>query len=177
LNQASGLLIIGETPMNSCAHIQGQLLDYLYGLLDSAEAAALAKHLAECPSCRDAMARAEGQKRLLAAAARAGFPEVRFQAPPAPVAGRVAPPALKRPRRWPGLAAAAAVLLAVCGVGAAVAAYRDRRDQVALAAARVSDLRAEVERRARDFARVNDATRQVQEAESAIRQLHLQQQA
>src|SRR5438270_11398688 len=103
----------------TCEHCQAQLLEHLYGLLDDAEAAAVQSHLRHCGTCQAALAQAQGQQRLLAAAARAEFPGVRFEAPAAAAERPAAAPVLKGFWRRHGSlwAAAAAVLLVVGGLG------------------------------------------------------------
>ena len=60
--------------MNPCESYQAQLLEHLYGLLDPADCAPLHHHLEQCGACRAALARAELQQKLIAAAAKAqGF--------------------------------------------------------------------------------------------------------
>src|SRR5262249_24428276 len=119
--------------MLTCAECSERLLDYLYGLLDEGEAAALRNHLAECPGCQLALAAARADQDLLARAARK-YPTVpEFRAPaeepglrtafshfPPPAAEPPAAPApLPRPartrawRRRLAVAAAAAVLFAL----------------------------------------------------------------
>src|SRR5262245_47910797 len=133
--------------MNSCETCQVQLLEYLYDLLDGAERQALEAHLAGCPACQAALAKARSQQHLLAAAAKVQFPTVAFQppVPAAPTAESVTPaapasipfatvaraPAPKKPVRWGRWAAAAAVLLAVAGLGipAAIIGADVRRTQ------------------------------------------------
>jgi hypothetical protein len=98
--------------MNTCEHYQEQLLDRLYGLLDATEVRELEAHLASCPACQSAQPQAEVHKQLIAAAARAEFPAVRFQAPATPLAGRGPVGWVRRlqvSRRW--LVAAAVLLL------------------------------------------------------------------
>src|SRR5262249_5174590 len=118
--------------MNSCETCQVQLLEYLYDLLDGADRQALEAHLAGCPACQAALAKARAQQQLLAAAAKVQFPAVAFQPPapvtPSPESVTAAPAtvpfaapsrhaAAKKPVRWGRWAAAAAVLLAVAGLG------------------------------------------------------------
>jgi hypothetical protein len=107
--------------MKTCGDYQDQLFDALHGLLDEPEEVALAQHLLECAACRQALERAEGQKRLLAAAARFDYPGLAFD-PPAETLpidrsrrvprqpSRPLPGGWRRPARW---AVAAALLLAL----------------------------------------------------------------
>jgi hypothetical protein len=138
--------------MNACEPFQDQFLDYLYDLLDAPEKAALEAHVAVCPACQSALERARGQQKLLAAAARAEFPQVRFEAPaeaPATVPLAARPRPVRRWRRW---AVAAAALIAVAGLGVpgyhVAAEYRTARrtvaqTQTALAEARARQVEAE----------------------------------
>src|SRR5438876_408502 len=103
--------------MPSCEAHQGQLLDYLYDLLEGEERTALLSHLETCGDCRAALDRAKWEQNLLATAARLAVPAVRFEAPSAqPV--EAAPVLLPMPdrkpaRRWRHLLVAAAVLIAL----------------------------------------------------------------
>jgi hypothetical protein len=99
------------------------MLEYLYDLLDEPERQAMQAHLAGCALCRAELAKATGQQKLLAAAARMEFPGVRFTAPTEQVqaaAPSVVPmvrPA-KKARPWRRWAVAAAILLALAGLSA-----------------------------------------------------------
>jgi hypothetical protein len=133
--------------MHSCETCQVQLLEYLYDLLDGAERQALEAHLAACPACQSALGKARSQQQLFAAAAKVQFPAVAFQppapaAPPAESITAAAPasvpfatvaraPAPRKPVRWGRWLAAAAVLLAVTGLGvpAAIVGSDVRRAQ------------------------------------------------
>src|SRR5258707_6508602 len=110
----------GGENMASCEQYQAQLLGYLYDLLEADELHALRDHLNQCGDCRAALAKAERHKQLLAAAAKAEFPAVRFQPPPA---GEVLHPEETpttsipfRRRPWLGRAIAASILL-LLGLG------------------------------------------------------------
>jgi hypothetical protein len=67
--------------MVTCDRCQAALLDRHYGLLDAADGAAVDAHLASCPICQAEQLRVERFGRLLSAAARSEFPDVRFAAP------------------------------------------------------------------------------------------------
>src|SRR5262245_1876329 len=98
--------------MSPCEAYQPQLLDYLYDVLDAGERGPLEQHLTGCAACQAALDRARRHQRLLARAAKARFPSVRFD-PPAAVP-LTSPKGTVRPaRRWAGWMAAAAALLAV----------------------------------------------------------------
>src|ERR1043166_1298154 len=56
--------------MDTCEHCTEQLLDYLYELLDEAEADRVRAHLDHCAACQARLAEAEGQQQLFARAAR-----------------------------------------------------------------------------------------------------------
>src|SRR5438105_1682933 len=114
--QDSGLARQGKrTSMSNCEPYQAQLLGYLYDLLEANEQQALREHLSQCVACQAALVGAERQKKLLAAAAKAEFPAVRFQAPPAgeiiPAADIPAVQVHSARRPWFGWAIAASVLL------------------------------------------------------------------
>src|SRR6516225_4997881 len=100
--------------MHSCDFFQAEMLNNLYGLLDTAEATALADHVAGCPACQAALTRARRQQELLAAAAKSAFPAVTFQPPPSPASAPTVTPARGllggHWRRW---AVAAAILAAI----------------------------------------------------------------
>ena len=106
--------------MANCEHYQAQLLGYLYELLETNDQRALQDHLMQCAACQAALMRAERHKKLLGVAAKAEFPAVRFEPPPAgqTVPAADAPPELFRLGRksWLGWAVAASVLL-LLGVG------------------------------------------------------------
>lgn len=102
--------------MRSCDDYHAQMLDYLYDLLEDDERLALQEHVKDCADCSAALQRAQAQKRLLAAAARLPFPEVRFE-PPVTVptqdaAARPFAPAARRPA-WLPWAVAAGLLFAL----------------------------------------------------------------
>jgi hypothetical protein len=98
------------------------MLDELYGLLDPAESAALAAHVAECPACTAEWAKAKADQSLLAKASTASFPALVFTPPTVTVVPStvVAPepvePLRKTARQtWIGWAVAATVVLAATG--------------------------------------------------------------
>jgi hypothetical protein len=57
------------------------MLDDLYGLLEPAESAALAAHVAACPACTIEWAKATGEQTRLAKASKDSFPKVTFTKP------------------------------------------------------------------------------------------------
>src|SRR5262245_58425618 len=72
-------------------------LDYLYDLLDEADARAVREYLAANPAAQAELDRAQS---LLSGAARVAFPSVSFQAPPAETAAS-RPPVTPRPTAKP----------------------------------------------------------------------------
>jgi len=101
--------------MQSCQRSQGELLDYVYDLLEEGERRTLQEHLEDCDSCRSALAQAQQHQRLLATAAKHEFPSVRFETPNGaqPQTIRFSRPVRHAPMlRW---LAAASVLIAVGG--------------------------------------------------------------
>src|SRR5262245_64613263 len=111
--------------MLGCHGYREQMLDHLYDLLDEADQRAFLDHLAGCPACQAALEQARAQKALLGRAARLHFPDVTFTPPaPEPIPLPLRPS--RRPRRWVGWAAAAAVLLVLGGVG--VPGYRAHQE-------------------------------------------------
>jgi hypothetical protein len=127
--------------MANCEPFGDRLLDFVYGLLDEADAQSLRGHLEVCPRCQETLRGAQGQQALLARAAMPIGPEAVgvFNAPAeeppvaatpvldgkpiatAPATVAFAPPATSVPaarrrsrrRYWFAGAVAAAVLLAV----------------------------------------------------------------
>src|SRR5690349_12896012 len=125
-----------ETTMKSCDHFQAQMLEHLYGLLDGDDSRALAEHLSQCADCRAASARAEVQKKLLAAAAKAEFAGVRFQAPAPETAAPAEQPRVLTVRSrgsWVRWAVAASVLLLLGGLGVPTGIYWHQQERVAQA--------------------------------------------
>jgi hypothetical protein len=141
-------------------HYHELVWDYLYGLLDPAEAQAVRGHIEICPECRAALVEAEGQQQVLARAARViievpafhipgqshGPPDLgTVHEPPVLPEGSSAtstlpmlaskPPRSALRRFWPSWAAAAAVLATALGLNHA---YQDgfSRRQTQVAAAR-----------------------------------------
>ncbi len=159
--------------MNPCESFQARLIHHLYGLLEDDDQKALAAHLETCADCRAALASLEDKRLLLAAAAKAEFPEVQFKAPadrtPAP---RPQTLPLERPRpvrrarlRW---AVAASVLLAGGLAGAwAGAQYAELRKEVNQAKEHEQELareRDQLAQKTRDKERANQKRlREIQE--------------
>src|SRR5205085_3668856 len=145
------------------------LLDYLYGLLDPAEAEQLRPYLAT-PAGQAALRRAERARDLFAAAAKSEFPGVRFEPPAAAPAAVVN--GQRRGWRLVGWCVAAAVVLAV-GVPAGahvVTTVRQHRD-LAAAERRLSDVQ-------RAYSQVMQAQQgKVQEANVLLQQAQEQWQA
>jgi hypothetical protein len=105
--------------MTSCETYQSQLLAYMYDLLEETDRQQLQAHLETCDGCKAALARAQNQKRLLALAAKAEFPKVRFQPPveeTAPRERETVPLVRPEPRSVRSWAIAAGILLLV-GLG------------------------------------------------------------
>jgi hypothetical protein len=114
------------------------MLEYLYDLLEGAERQAFQGHLDGCAACRAALAQAQAQQNLLAAAARIEFPAVRFQPPTdaiTPLLRATVPlPRPQRSRAWRRWVAAAILLLTLSGVaGAAFWLGVDYREASAVA--------------------------------------------
>ena len=61
--------------MLNCPSCEPNLLDHVYGLLESHESEAVVAHLASCPACTAEAARLGG---LFKRAAVGSFPDVRF---------------------------------------------------------------------------------------------------
>src|SRR5579883_1516486 len=164
-----------ETSMTPCEHFQDQLLDHLYGLLDPLEAGQLTEHLQGCDACRAALAHAEGQKRLLAEAARLEFPELRFVKPTVTFTPRVPAAPVRAAaveRDWGRWALAAAVLLAIGGIGLSGNAYWGRHDRVLQAKAQTQQIQDRMERLSRERAeKLEAAGREVREAQQESRQV------
>ncbi|QEL16016.1 alpha-2-macroglobulin family protein [Limnoglobus roseus] len=124
----------------TCEHCRGQMLDFLYGLLDPAEEAVVAAHVADCPVCTAARDEAAGMKGLFATAAKVPFPEVKFVIP------ADATPAAVRPKPSRRLQWAIAASLLVCSFGLMTPAlrdylaYREQSTAVAQATARVAEI-------------------------------------
>src|SRR5256885_1192086 len=101
-------------PMNPLDPNPAVLLDYLYGLLDKPQHEQVEDLLKPSPEWRAALEQARGHQGILAAAAKASFPEVSFR-PPTHRAERAEPeptqilkiPAARRP--WLRYALAASV--------------------------------------------------------------------
>src|SRR5438477_359086 len=118
--------------MTSCDQIRTQLLEHLYDLLEGEDGRALKVHLGHCSNCQAELGRAREQMTLIAAAAKQEFPSVQFALPLEKTSEVSKTLELFRaPRRW-GIrwAVAAAVLLAVTGVGVAATIYWRQQAQV-----------------------------------------------
>ncbi|MBY0528127.1 MAG: hypothetical protein K2R98_32320 [Gemmataceae bacterium] len=135
--------------MRSCEHYQAQLLEHLYGLLEGEASLALIEHAGACEECRAALQRADGSRKLLAAAAKVDFSSVRFVAPEPDVLPMSKPrkQAVARrttPIHWGRWAAAAVVLIALTGlgvpVGRHVSDYYAQENEVDNTSARVDGL-------------------------------------
>jgi hypothetical protein len=152
------------------------MLDELYGLLEPKESAALAAHVATCPACAAAFARAKADQVRLQNASTLSFPALQFSPPVEPsvtVPREYASPGEKSVRAtWLGWAVAAGLLLAASGtlgpsvrqVATHVALSRD------LAAARAAVKAAEDEYRETKGAfdsRLAEASKPVNEAQAA----------
>jgi hypothetical protein len=112
--------------MDNCGHCQTLLLDYLYDLLEGDELRAAEEHLKHCPACAAALEQARQQKVLLALAARMQCTPGSFQAPAAAPAPEPAPVVVTLPARrpsWRRWAVAAALVLALAGLGAPAGWY------------------------------------------------------
>jgi hypothetical protein len=137
--------------MLTCSECQALLLDRQYALLDPGEDAAVADHVAGCPVCQAEQLKVERFHRLLSAAARSAFPDVRFVAP---AVGDVTPAAHapaardgtpRTPRflgRWTGWFVAAGVLVAAAGVplSAHLATARQQQHELTSAQERAKEL-------------------------------------
>jgi hypothetical protein len=104
--------------MMTCERCERLLLDYLYGLVEDAEAQALEEHLRNCNSCTAARHQVEHWQKLLATAARDRFPTVRFTPPrfqevsvPRSVSPRPTSPKTSASVHWLAWAVAAAIWL------------------------------------------------------------------
>src|SRR5947209_10286836 len=120
--------------MLTCDRCRIALLDRQYGLLEPSDAAAVEAHLVTCPSCRAEQARIERFGRLLTAAARSDFPDVRFVAPdraPASARGPARRSLAAKPLVW-GIAAA---LLIAVGFPTGMHLNTVHRQRIELAAA------------------------------------------
>jgi hypothetical protein len=159
--------------MKACNEIQSLLLDHAYGLLEPHDAEALESHLKDCAGCQQALARTRSQKLLLAAAAKASFPDIQFDEPaegPAtlPLQTRPAP----APFLWGRWAVAAAVLLAVSTIGIGSQRYWSARDQVVLAQAnyaKIAQTLDDLDRRTRDKA--ESARQEITKSQAEVQQL------
>ncbi len=112
----------------ACDRCREQLLDLLYGLLDPAEESAALAHVATCPACAQAKADAAAMRGLIASAAKAPFPEAKFEIPVDAEPAKPAAPA----RRTPSWAIAAGLLVASLAMLApAIRDYANHREHAA----------------------------------------------
>jgi Putative zinc-finger len=123
--------------MLECKPCHDRLLDFVYGLLDEAEAAEVRAHVNACAACQAALTAAQAEQKMLARAARAIRVVPEFAAPsetaPAPVQQPATLPLVVGPEpkrsNWArpivGWTIAAAILLAV---GVPVAWHRVQLD-------------------------------------------------
>jgi anti-sigma factor RsiW len=158
--------------MDTCGSYQEQLLDYLYDVLEGDEAQAVRQHLAACAACQEALRRAQGQQRLLATAARAEFPAVRFEAPADVLTFRAPAQTAPAPsrRRWLRIAVAAAVLLAVAGAAIPGGVYYRDYAATQQAVAHYRQQIADASKAGREAqARINQAAADRNESEAALR--------
>jgi len=117
--------------MKACDQVRSQLLEHLYDLLDGEDRHGLADHLGQCSQCQEELKHAREQMELIAEAAKQEFPHVHFIRPVDAIETTAQPVSPSRVRfRW---AVAAAVLLAVAGLGIPTALYWHQQAQVARA--------------------------------------------
>jgi hypothetical protein len=133
--------------MTRCEDFQDRLLDDLYGLLDAADSRELLEHTEHCPACREALAKAQVQRRLLTVAARRDFANLRF-APPTTRHTRPAAQHLPQLRgvNWTAYALAAAILLAMAGLGWPEVSYWHQARNASLAETRYTRLEEQLAR-------------------------------
>jgi hypothetical protein len=142
---------MGSEIMKTCDQYRELILDHLYGLSEASEQADLARHLETCQACKTEMARAEKQKRLLGIAARTHLAGFQFKRPAEPImsigqARGSQPVGFRLP--W---AMAAAVLLAVAGLGIPGAYYWHQQDRVARLDSHIRELAQAAERTKNDY--------------------------
>jgi hypothetical protein len=184
--QAEGLAGSPEITMKPCSHYQAELLEYLYALLDPAEEQELVDHVKGCRACQQALTRAEGQKQLLAQAAKMSFPEVAFGVPALPV-----PAALEEHEAvvlhgpatwaWGRWAVAAAVLLTVGVLGMEYNAYWLEQSRASAAKQRIEASREQVAQLQQSYKsrqdQLKDELRKLQEMQGELDFQKLQQKA
>jgi hypothetical protein len=129
--------------MLTCDQCRSALLDRQYDLLDAAESAALDAHLATCQKCQAEQRAVERFGRLVSAAARTEFPDVRFVAPANRLAAtRVREPRapLRRLRLAASLAAGALAAGLVLAIGMHLTTVSRQRTELATAQAKFTAL-------------------------------------
>jgi uncharacterized protein YfaS (alpha-2-macroglobulin family) len=158
--------------MKTCDQYRELILDHLYGLSDASEQTNLAHHLETCEACRVELARAEKQKRLLGVAARTQVADFQFRRP---VEQRISA-SQAHGRQSAGFrmpwAMAAAVLVAVAGLGIPGAYYWHQKDRVARLDSQIQAIAQAAERAKQDYhdrvaradADVQSVQKQMQEA-------------
>jgi anti-sigma factor RsiW len=161
-----------ERIMTACEQYRTQFLAYLYDLLEPAERQALDQHLSACSGCQTMLARAKKQQKLLGVAAKAEFPAVKFEPPPAVVSGRRDRVQLFPVMRW----ALAASILLVAGLGISggwwTLRYAHDRHLAAAYAEQYAALQAETNAiRSEHQTSINEAVRKVQAVQHEIGKL------
>ncbi|GIW81748.1 MAG: hypothetical protein KatS3mg105_3555 [Gemmatales bacterium] len=151
-----------------CSHIQKQLLEFVYGLLDPEDAKEIDDHVGQCVSCQLALLQAQDMSRRLAEAARREFPDVRFQPP---VFTRIDPvddiPAGRDANVWVRWLAAAIVLFVITMLGIPGGLYSMQRDEVLSRQAQLDRLHERSEQLAATYNRdANNVKHQIEQIQT-----------